>query len=96
MTTKDLLYLTAIAIVALLAYCHGFFSGFGRARKIYDSLLGEPECPAAGQGGTQVTQVTQASGEGIAKGAGGAPGWQFHGTRNRLSGQDLQGDFGNN
>jgi hypothetical protein len=90
MTTKDLLYLTAIAIAALLAYCHGFFSGFNRARKIYDSLLGQPECPAPAEG------ETPASGGSLAKGVAAAPAWEFNGTRNRLSGQDLRGDFGNN
>jgi hypothetical protein len=86
MTTKDLLYLTAIAIAALLAYCHGFFSGFNRARKIYDSLLGEP-APAGPASGEAETP---------AKGVATAPAWEFNGSRNRLSGQDLRGDFGNN
>ena len=92
MTTKDLLYLTAIAIAALLAYCHGFFSGFGRARKIYDSLLGQPEAAEAGQGAAPSLHGHPAG----LKPAPLPPAWEPASLRNRLSGQDLQGDFGNN
>lgn len=92
MTTKDLLYLTAIAIAALLAYCHGFFSGFGRARKIYDSLLGQPETAETGQGGAPSLHGHPA----VLKPSSLPQTWEPASGRNRLSGQDLQGDFGNN
>jgi hypothetical protein len=90
MTTKDLLYLTAVALAALLAYCHGFFSGFARARRIYDSLLGQPEVPATGKG------TPQSSAPPTPKPASASHAMEFPTVRNRLSGQDLQGDFGNN
>ena len=43
MTTKDFVYLGLIALVALVFYCHGFFSGVNRSRRIYEALLGGAE-----------------------------------------------------
>ena len=40
MTTKDFVYLGLIALTALVFYCHGFFSGVNRSRRIYEALLG--------------------------------------------------------
>ena len=47
MTTKDIVYLALVAVTALAFYCHGFFSGVNRTRRVYESLLGsgEPERP---------------------------------------------------
>ena len=47
MTTKDLVYLGLIAVTALVFYCHGFFSGVNRSRRIYEALLGtEDDSPS--------------------------------------------------
>lgn len=43
MTTKDIVYLALIALAALVFYCHGFFSGVNRSRRLYESLLGGAE-----------------------------------------------------
>jgi len=43
MTTKDFVYLGLIALSALVFYCHGFFSGVNRSRRIYEALLGSAE-----------------------------------------------------
>jgi hypothetical protein len=40
MTTTDFVYLGLIAATALVFYCHGFFSGVNRSRRIYEALLG--------------------------------------------------------
>lgn len=89
MTTKDLCYLGTLTVLVLLAYCHGFFSGFGRARNLYESLLGRPN---VGRGDVPANEPGPMKLPGSASGQlpGRCP------PRNRLSGQDLQGDFGNN
>jgi hypothetical protein len=43
MTTKDIVYLILIVFAALIFYCHGFFSGVNRSRRLYESLLGNAE-----------------------------------------------------
>lgn len=45
MTTKDIVYLVLIVLAALVFYCHGFFSGVNRSRRLYESLLGSAEPP---------------------------------------------------
>ncbi len=40
MTTKDWIYLGLLAVCALVFYCHGFFSGVARTRKLFESLFG--------------------------------------------------------
>ena len=43
MTTKDFVYLGLLALTAVVFYCHGFFSGVNRSRRIYEALLGGAE-----------------------------------------------------
>jgi len=81
MTTKDCIYLGLIALAALVFYCHGFFSGVNRSRRIYESLLGSPE-PAEDDPWT--------SADVSPRGATLPP--RLPPTR----GPELHGDFGNN
>lgn len=41
MTTKDYVYLGLILLTALIFYCHGFYSGVYRCRKLYTKLYDE-------------------------------------------------------
>lgn len=41
MTIKDYVYLGLIALAALVFYCHGFYAGVGRSRRVYEALLDE-------------------------------------------------------
>lgn len=41
MTIKDYVYLGLIALAALIFYCHGFYAGVGRSRRVYEALLDE-------------------------------------------------------
>ena len=93
MTTKDFLYLGLIAVAALVFYCHGFFSGVYRARKTYEELLGAPrEADPANNDASSDLDDNQA------RERSRQSDWTFPypNSRSRLSGQDLQGDFGNN
>ena len=39
MTKKDFVYLGLMALTALVCFCHGFFSGVNRSRRVYEALL---------------------------------------------------------
>ena len=41
MTIKDYVYLGLIALAALIFYCHGFYAGVSRSRRVYEALLDE-------------------------------------------------------
>ena len=41
MTIKDYVYLGLIALATLVFYCHGFYAGVGRSRRVYEALLDE-------------------------------------------------------
>lgn len=41
MTIKDYVYLGLIALAALVFYCHGFYAGVSRSRRVYEALLDE-------------------------------------------------------
>ena len=43
MTTKDYVYLGLLALAALVFYCHGFYSGVSRSRRVYEEMLAEDE-----------------------------------------------------
>ncbi|MFM1769083.1 MAG: hypothetical protein RJA22_1612 [Verrucomicrobiota bacterium] len=90
MTSKDLLYVGIIVIATLVAYCHGYFSGFGRARRIYESVLGRSD-PGQADSAPQKKVVVAGHPTGL-----GPSGLSLPAPRNRLSGQGLRGDFGNN
>ena len=88
MTSKDFFYLGLMAVAALVAYCHGFFSGVSRARKAYEALLGsEPRDIDS----TEVAELEAGD-----PGASLSRDWSSPHSRSRLSGQGLTGDFGNN
>jgi hypothetical protein len=56
MTTKDYVYLGLIALAALIFYCHGFYAGIIRSRRIYDALLGDcgtVEDPGSNEAGAE-------------------------------------------
>ena len=80
MTTKDIVYLGLIALGALVAYCHGFFSGVSRSRRIYESLLGDAE--QASEGWTEPCPPPRHS--------------RMPPLSPPNRGSELRGDFGNN
>ena len=41
MTIKDYVYLGLIALAALVFYCHGFYAGVSRSRRVYEALIEE-------------------------------------------------------
>jgi hypothetical protein len=43
MNIMDYIYLGLIGLAALVFYCHGFFAGVKRSRRVYEALLGRPE-----------------------------------------------------
>jgi hypothetical protein len=43
MITKDYVYLGLILLTALAFYCNGFYAGVYRCKRMYDSLLDDPE-----------------------------------------------------
>jgi hypothetical protein len=47
MTIKDYVYLGLIALAALIFYCHGFYAGVSRSRRVYEALLDEEAEEAA-------------------------------------------------
>lgn len=80
MTTKDFVYLGLIALTALAFFCHGFFSGVNRSRRIYEALLGGAEAePAAAEWPETFRRQT---------------GMQPPLSPQR--GSEIRGDFGNN
>ncbi|MEY2411279.1 MAG: hypothetical protein QOF48_3949 [Verrucomicrobiota bacterium] len=80
MTSKDLVYVGLIVLTALIFYCHGFFSGVNRSRRIYEALLGGPDSEAPRE---------QASGP-MSRLSGSPPGLSSR------RGSEIRGDFGNN
>ena len=43
MTTKDYVYLGLLALAVLVFYCHGFYAGVNRSRRVYEALLSDEE-----------------------------------------------------
>ena len=43
MTIMDYVYLGLIGLAALVFYCHGFFAGVKRSRRVYEALLGSSD-----------------------------------------------------
>ena len=80
MTTKDFVYLGLIATTALVFYCHGFFSGVNRSRRIYESLFGGAEDDAPEQTLSRTFERQT--------------GLQVPSSLERSS--EIRGDFGNN
>jgi len=84
MTIMDFVYLGLVGLAALVFYCHGFFAGVKRSRRVYEALLGssEPD-PAPRDGASTDFDV---------------PGREtgFHRPPPSFPGRELRGDFGNN
>ena len=91
MSSKDLLYFGLIAVAALVCYCHGFFSGVTRARKVYENLLGRRDADEA-----DVPSATLHLPSADSARFSFPPGGKVPPPGSRFSGQDLRGDFGNN
>lgn len=83
MTAKDFLFLALLAVAALVFYCHGFFSGVSRTRKVYEALLGVDNSAASKTESAGQNDVLDEN-------------WSESRPRSRFSGQDLRGDFGDN
>jgi hypothetical protein len=84
MTAKDYVYLGLIALVALIFYCHGFYAGVSRCRRLYQTLLEENEEKV-------VSPDSHANNEELPS--------LFPPPRQRrqwFPHRDLRGDFGNN
>jgi hypothetical protein len=43
MTIRDYVYLGLIVLAAVAFYCNGFYAGVYRCKRMYDSLLDDPE-----------------------------------------------------
>ncbi len=84
MTIMDYVYLGLIGLAALVFYCHGFFAGVKRSRRVYEALLGRPEPEPAprDEASSDFDAPTRQTG--------------FHGSPPSLPGRELRGDFGNN
>jgi hypothetical protein len=84
MTTMDIVYLGLIGLSALVFYCHGFFAGVKRSRRVYEALLGrpEPEPPTRDEESSEFEPPTRQTG--------------LHRSPPSLPGRELRGDFGNN
>ena len=84
MTTMDFVYLGLIGITALVCYCHGFFAGVKRSRRVYEALLGsaDPDPPPHDEPPTEFDAPTRQT--------------DFHNPRLPFRGRELRGDFGEN
>lgn len=80
MTTKDIIYLALVAVTALAFYCHGFFSGVNRTRRVYESLLGASEPAREADAAEEEDWLDRKS----------------HIQLPPSRGQEFRGDFGNN
>ena len=86
MTIMDYVYLGLIGLAALVFYCHGFFAGVKRSRRVYEALLGgsEPE-PAPRDEERSDMELEMPHRE-----------TGFHRPPPSFPGRELRGDFGNN
>lgn len=87
MTIMDYVYLGLIGLTALVFYCHGFFAGVKRSRRVYEALLGRPdaeleELPEAASSDFDFQAPSRDTG--------------FHRPPPSFPGRELHGDFGNN
>jgi hypothetical protein len=84
MTIMDYVYLGLIGLAALVFYCHGFFAGVKRSRRVYEALLGsaEPEPPPRDETWSDFDMPSREAG--------------FHRPPPSFPGRELRGDFGNN
>lgn len=91
MTTKDYVYLGLILLAALAFYCNGFYAGVYRCKKMYESLLDDPETDS------EAADSLPESGNFFAQGgkevvtSGTSPEREV-----RFQGRELRGDFSNN
>ncbi len=91
MTTKDFVYLGLLLLTALAFYCHGFYSGVCRSKRVYETLLNDVEPAAEGSRAESVEAQELASLE-SELGHGAA----FARRGKTPAGQELRGDFGPN
>ena len=84
MTIMDYVYLGLIGLAALVFYCHGFFAGVKRSRRVYEALLGsaDPEPAPRDETSTGFDAPTRPT--------------DFHPPRLPFRGRELRGDFGDN
>jgi|GEM_PF-4239387 hypothetical protein len=84
MTIMDYVYLGLIGLAALVFYCHGFFAGVKRSRRVYEALLGssDPEPATREEASPEFDLPAREAG--------------FHGPPPSFPGRELRGDFGNN
>ena len=84
MTIEDYVYLGLIALAALIFYCHGFYAGVSRSRRVYEALLDE-----------EAEEATQEAPEPVLDAALVAisPSRQ---TTPQFPSREARGDFGNN
>jgi hypothetical protein len=90
MTIRDYVYLGLIVLAAVAFYCNGFYAGVYRCKRMYDSLLDEPDADLPPDK-TQVPAVKSVVGEDKLF---AAPSGRARPLS--VSGQDLRGDFSNN
>ena len=84
MTIMDYVYLGLIGLSALVFYCHGFFAGVKRSRRVYEALLGRADAEPMPQdeASSDYDLPTRETG--------------LHRSPPSLPGRELRGDFGNN
>lgn len=88
MTTKDWVYLGLVLLTALAFYCNGFYAGVYRCKRMYDSMLEEPE-PGAHAKGQDANFISEE--ENIL-----ATVSPVREPKVALSSRDLKGTFGEN
>ena len=84
MTIKDYVYLGLIALAALIFYCHGFYAGVSRSRRVYEALLDEEAEEATPQAAEPVLDAALVA---------AFPNRQ---TMPEFPRREARGDFGNN
>jgi len=82
MTIMDYVYLTLIGLTALVFYCHGFFAGVKRSRRVYEALLGTSDSASRDEFSSDFEAPSREIG--------------FHRPPPSFPGRELHGDFGNN
>ncbi|HEU0010559.1 MAG TPA: hypothetical protein VFT34_12155 [Verrucomicrobiae bacterium] len=84
MTIMDYVYLGLIGLAALVFYCHGFFAGVKRSRRVYEALLGSADPEPVPRDETSPEFDAPARQTGIQH------------PRLPYRGRELRGDFGDN
>ena len=93
MTIRDYVYLGLIVLAAVAFYCNGFYAGVYRCKRMYDSLLDDPDAHVLPENPdkAQVPAGKTVVGEDKLFAV------PCHRERSvPVSGQDLRGDFSNN